>query len=111
MLNNDKDPFGYHISTYLWVIGLAVLGGAVKYLNNADKFSFLKLIRDLVTAGFAGILTFWLCEWLNIQGPLSAVLIAVSGLMGTQAIKEIEGLYLARLGLANPTSADKREGE
>jgi hypothetical protein len=111
MLHNDKDPFGYSLSTYAWVIGVAVIGGAVKYLNDPDKFSFLRLFRDLTTAGFAGILTFWLCEWLNITGPLSAVLIAVSGLMGTQALKEMENLYLARLGLNNPTSADKREGE
>lgn len=111
MLHNDKDPFGYSFSTYAWVVGVALLGGAVKYLNNPDKFSFMRLIRDLITAGFAGILTFWLCEWLNITGPLSAVLIAVSGLMGTQALKEMENVYLARLGLNNPTIADKREGE
>lgn len=110
MLQNDKDPFGYGLSTYAWVIGLAVIGGAVKYLNDSDKFSFITLLRDLVSAGFAGILTFWLCEWMVITGPLSAVLIAVSGLMGTKAIKEIQGLYLARLGLTNQAS-NKREGE
>jgi CHASE2 domain-containing sensor protein len=119
MLDN-KDPFGYPVSTYLWVFGLALIGGAVKYLNHSDKFSFIVLIRDLVTAGFAGLLTFWLCEWTNISGPLSAVLIATAGLMGTRALKEIENLYRLRMGLplekeeapSLPTNdGAKREGE
>jgi hypothetical protein len=98
MLEN-KDPFGYSASTYLWVVGLALIGGAVKYLNHSNKFSFIVLIRDLVTAGFAGLLTFWVCEWTNIAGPLSAVLIATAGLMGTRALREIENLYRLRMGL------------
>src|ERR1700748_1737331 len=98
MLEN-KDPFGYSASTYLWVIGVALIGGAVKYLNHSNKFSFIVLVRDLVTAGFAGLLTFWLCEWTSISGPLSAVLIATAGLMGTRALREIENLYRLRMGL------------
>jgi hypothetical protein len=99
MLQNDKDPFGYNLSTYLWVIGIALIGGAVKYLNGSSKLSFLVLFRDLFTAAFAGILTFWLCEWTNISGPLSAVLIATAGLLGTRALKEFELLYRLRVGL------------
>lgn len=117
----QKDPFGYSTVTYLWVIGLACLGGAVRYLNHSDKFSLVVLIRDIVTAGFAGLMTFWLCEWTNISGPLSAVLISTSGLMGTRALREIENLYRLRLGLppaeekepsskTNPTGV-KNEGE
>jgi hypothetical protein len=104
----DKDPFGYSLGTYLWVFGIALIGGAVKYLNHSDRFSFIVLVRDLVTAGFAGILTFWLCEWLNISGSLSAVLIATSGLMGTRALKEAEKLYRLRLGLPM-TDIDAKE--
>lgn len=95
----NKDPFGYPLSTYLWVFAIALAGGLVKYLNHTGRFSMYGLIRDLVTAGFAGLLTFWLCEWTSINGPLSAVLIATSGLMGTRALKEIENLYRLRMGL------------
>lgn len=95
----NKDPFGYPLTTYLWVLGLALIGGAVKYLNQSSRFSWLLLVRDLVTAGFAGLMTFWLCEWAAISGPLSAVLISTSGLMGTRALREIENLYRLRLGL------------
>jgi hypothetical protein len=102
---DQKDPFGYPLGTYLWVFGLALIGGAVKYLNQSSKFSFYILIRDLVTACFAGLLTFWLCEWTNISGPLSAVFISIAGLMGTRALREIEHLYMLRMGL--PVEADE----
>jgi hypothetical protein len=106
---DNKDPWGYPLTTYLWVFGLALIGGAVKYLNQkSERFSWLILVRDLVTAGFAGLMTFWLCEWLNISGPLSAVLIATSGLMGTRALREVENLYRVRLGL--PINNEREEG-
>lgn len=95
----NKDPFGYPLSTYAWVFAIALTGGLVKYLNHTGRFSVMGLLRDLITAGFAGLLTFWLCEWTNISGPLSAVLIATAGLMGTRALKEIENLYRLRMGL------------
>jgi hypothetical protein len=95
----EKDPFGYSLGTYLWAFGIAVIGGAVKYLNHSDRFSFYLLTRDLLTAGFAGILTFWVCEGFNIVGPISAVMIAVAGLMGTKALKEIENMWRLRMGL------------
>lgn len=96
---DQKDPFGYPLGTYLWVFGLALIGGAVKYLNQSSKFSFYGLVRDLVTACFAGLMTFWVCEWTNINGPLSAVFISMAGLMGTRALRQIETLYRLRMGL------------
>jgi hypothetical protein len=95
----DKDPFGYSASTYLWVIGLALLGGAVRYLNHSGRFSALVLARDLLTAAFAGLLTFWFCGWATVSGPLSAVLIATAGMMGTRALREFENFYRFRMGL------------
>jgi hypothetical protein len=106
---DQKDPFGYPIGTYLWVFGLALIGGAVKYLNQNSKFSLLVLVRDLVTACFAGLLTFWVCEWTNISGPLSAVFISIAGLMGTRAIREIENLYRLRMGF--PVEDEEKEKE
>jgi hypothetical protein len=101
----NKDPFGYPIATYLWVFGVALGGGLVKYLNNDEHFSVFGLVRDLVTAGFAGILTFWLCEWTNVSGPMSAVLIATAGLMGTRALRGFESLYRGRMGMPPETES------
>jgi hypothetical protein len=99
MWNSDKNPFSDSILTYLAVFGVATLGGLVKYVNHTDKFRFWVLVRDLVTANFVGLLTFWLCEWMNIAGPLSAIMIATAGVMGTRLLNEFENLYRVRLGL------------
>lgn len=104
---DQKDPFGYPLGTYIWVFGVALIGGAVKYLNQSSRFSFVVLVRDLVTACFAGLLTFWVCEWMNIGGPLSAALIAVSGLMGTRALRGFETFWQMRMGLPGESSEDQ----
>jgi|SRR6185437_11782245 len=96
---NDKNPFSDSLLTYATAIGIATLGGLVKYVNHTDKFRFWVLVRDLLTAAFCGLLTFWMCEWMNITGPLSAILIATSGLMGTRLLREVENLYRIRMGL------------
>lgn len=101
---DGKDPFGYPGITYVWVLGLACLGGLVKYLNSMNNFKFGRLIIDVISSGFTGLMTFWMCEFLNISGSLSAVLIATAGLMGNRAWKEFENIWLARIGGRAPAS-------
>lgn len=107
--NDKNNPFGYSLITYLWVIGLACAGGIVKYLNGTKSFGFLILVRDIVTAGFMGLITFWLCQWTQISGPLSAILIATSGLMGNRAAKELEYIYRLKFGMRYEEEVDRAE--
>lgn len=98
----DKDPFGYPPTTYLWVIGLAAVASMVRRLNSLghqSHFSWPRLLIDAVSGGFTGLLTFWLCEWTNTTGPLSAFLIGVSGLMGARAWQGFVEVFRMRLGL------------
>ncbi len=103
---DGHDPFGYKLSQYLWVIGIACVGGLVKHLNQAKQFSALKLVIDVITAGFTGVLTFWLCESIHVQGPVSAIMIAVGGLMGNRAWKEFENIWRAKLGINHAASTN-----
>ena len=91
----EKDPSTYTLLTYLWVTGLAALGGFVNFARKVSRgqaraFNFTELIGELVTSGFAGLLTFWLCEWSGVAPLLSAVLIGISGHMGSRAIFKLE---------------------
>lgn len=95
----EKDPFGYPLLTYLWVVGLSAFGSMVRHLTSMDTFSVGKLLVDILSGGFTGLLTFWLCEWQDIQGPLSAFLIGVSGLMGARAWQEFANILRMRFGL------------
>src|SRR5882672_3979780 len=112
-VTDKSNPFGYPWITYVWVVGLACAGGAVKYLNKSPAaFSLVILIRDVVTAGFMGLITFWLCQWTNISGPLSAVLIATSGLMGNHMTRELEILWKLKFGVQyEPTVGGIKVGE
>jgi len=91
----EKDPSNYPLITYIWVLGLAALGGAVNFVRKvkegtARAFNITEFIGELMTSGFAGLLTFWLCEAADLNKLLSAVLIGISGHMGSRAIFRIE---------------------
>jgi predicted CDP-diglyceride synthetase/phosphatidate cytidylyltransferase len=53
-------------------------------------FNFTEFVGELFTSAFAGLLTFFLCEWSGLSPLLSAVLIGISGHMGSRAIFGIE---------------------
>jgi len=91
----EKDPLNYSILTYLWVIVLASWGGAVSFyrktrLGVARPFNLTELIGELATSAFVGLLTFWLCEAASISPLVSAMLIGVSGHMGSRAMWQFE---------------------
>jgi hypothetical protein len=91
----EKDPSTYSLITYGWVLALSALGGAVNFVRKvkegaARAFNITELFGELITSGFAGLLTFWLCEWSSVSPLLSAVLIGISGHMGSRAIFRME---------------------
>lgn len=91
----EKDPTTYAAITYLWVIALSAWGGLVSFFTKVKKgearaCNFIELIGEIVTSGFAGILTFWLCEAANFNALVSAALVGISGHMGSRAIYAME---------------------
>lgn len=91
----EKDPSNYGLLTYAWVMGLAAWGGAVSFLRKrrsgvARPFNFAELIGEIMTSAFAGVVTFWLCEWSGINPLLTAAMVGVAGHMGGRAIFLIE---------------------
>lgn len=96
-----KDPTTYGWLTYAWVLGLSFAGGAVSFLRKVREgqsrvYNLIELFGEIFTAGFAGLLTFWLCEAANISPLLSAVFIGVAGHMGSRAIFMLEKTLEAR---------------
>ncbi len=91
----EKDPTTYSVITYFWVVLLSVAGGFVNLYHKVERgminpFSITTLIGELMTSGFAGLLTFWMCEWSGLSPLLTAVLVGISGHMGARAIFKIE---------------------
>lgn len=97
-----KDPTSYSLITYLWVLSLAVGGGVVSYMHKIQvsaprAFSFLEFVAEIVTAGFTGLITFWLCENAEISPLMTAVLVGISGHMGSRALYLLERFYTNKI--------------
>lgn len=110
----DKDPFSYGALTYLWVIGIAACAGLIKYLNSMQRFMFGRALIEVLTSGFTGVMTFWICKWGNVDQSLLPFVIAVSGLMGTRAWQEFENFLRSRFPSlpSTPTpKADEGKGD
>lgn len=94
-----KDPANYPCVTYIWVVGLSAWGSIVSFIRRASvdmpwKKKFQLILAEIIISTFAGMITFFLCEYSNLDKMLSAAFIAVSGHMGTRAIILTEKLYI-----------------
>lgn len=97
-----KNPGSYSLLTYAWIVALSCWGGAVSFVRRFQEgrpWTILELIGELVTSGFAGVLTFWGCEAAGIDSLIAAILVGVSGHMGTRAIVLFELSVKRRIGL------------
>lgn len=90
-----KDPMSYPLKTYGFMLFVAVLGGFVSFYAKVRRgevagLSLMHLVGEITTSAFAGLLVFWLCEYLNVPQILTAPLVGVSGHMGAKAISLLE---------------------
>ncbi|QDD62638.1 hypothetical protein EJD96_00015 (plasmid) [Herbaspirillum seropedicae] len=91
----DKSPETFGWITYAWVIGLSALGGFVSFMRkvkdgHARAWNFVELIGEVCTSAFAGVMTFYLCEWSNFAPLLTAAMVGVAGHMGSRSIMLLE---------------------
>jgi hypothetical protein len=112
-----KDPLSYPAKQYVFVLGVAMVGGLVSFYARVRKgevmaLNVTQMVGELATSAFAGILCFWLCELANAPPLLAASLVGVAGHMGTRAIATFESFAMRRWAPGSPTSPDdqKKEG-
>jgi hypothetical protein len=97
----EKSPENFTLLTYLWVFGLASLGGFVSFLRkvqegNARAWNVAEFIGEISTSAFAGVMTFYLCEWSNFAPLATAAFVGISGHMGSRAIFTLEKFFETR---------------
>jgi hypothetical protein len=100
MHQSGHGPEAYSMIQYLGVLLLAVWGGVVNFLQGirwGKAFSVMELIGELATSGFAGILSFYLCEAADFDPLLTAVTVGIAGHMGGRTIALIERIFSSRL--------------
>lgn len=102
----NNSPEDIPLLTYLWVAVLSLWGGIssnIRKIKNGDiRFSISELIGDIVISGFIGLMTFFVCQYYNIDPMLQAVYVGISSHMGTRAIYAMEIAILNKLGIKLP---------
>lgn len=97
---------------YLTTFFLSTWGGVVNHIttlrSGRKKFQLKELIFDLVVSTFAGLITFYFCRSAGISETMSAVLIAISGHMGTRAIAGFETVYRRIIGVTEKRRIEER---
>jgi uncharacterized membrane protein YjjB (DUF3815 family) len=58
--------------------------------GHVRMFNIVEFIGEIVTAAFAGVITFWLCENAQFSPLVTAAFVGVSGHMGSRAIYMVE---------------------
>jgi len=83
---------------FIFAIALSCLGGMVSYMNRIDRtgiaFSFFRLVVEIMTSGFVGVISFMLCDAAELGWSMTAAIVAISGHMGTRALFLIEGVVV-----------------
>lgn len=97
----EKSPENYTLLTYFWVFGLSALGGLVSFIHkvkhgHAKAWNFAEFVGEIATSAFAGVMTFYLCEWSGFDQLATAAFVGISGHMGSKAIKLLEGFFESR---------------
>lgn len=97
----EKSPETYGLLTYAWVIGLSAAGGAVAFIRkfragHVRAFNIVEFVGECATSAFAGVITFYLCEWSNFSALATASMVGIAGHMGSRAIANLELFFEAR---------------
>lgn len=74
---------------FLYAVVLSVWGGFVQYANRVragERWSWTSMLLDLVVCSFAGLIAFFACQSVGINGWQAAIVIAVTAHEGTRAI-------------------------
>jgi hypothetical protein len=100
----EKTVLDYPAWTILWVGGLSILGGIAHYIRRvnsglAHKFSIRELIGELFISGFAGLMTFFMCDASHLDIRMTAVAVGMAGHMGSHAIFIIEQYLKSKSGI------------
>lgn len=96
-----KDPTSFSVVTYLWIVVLSMWGGVVRIIreNTFGGKTKLEIARiflfELITSGFVGIITFYLCESAGFQPLYTAAMTSIAGYMGGRSLAVIEAIYKA----------------
>jgi len=92
-----RSPVSYSLQEYGFVLGTALLGGMASFWIKVRKgevpmWNLSALIGELCVSAFAGLIAFWLCEYLNLNPLLTSAIVGMSGHAGAKGLVWLESL-------------------
>lgn len=84
-----------------WTVLLSFIGGAASTTNKIAAPDVvvrsipLEILKDVMASLVAGLVTFFLCSWINVPYWLQAALITLAGYGGSKALDQllVNGLF------------------
>jgi hypothetical protein len=75
----------------LWVTLISLLGGVASFFGKvrrgeARPWNVVELVGELTTAALAGMVTYWLARWAQLDPWATAAAVGISGHMGSRAL-------------------------
>jgi len=92
-----KSPLSYSLREYGVILGIALLGGLASWYSRVrkgetDMLNFSSLIGELAISAFAGLISFWICESLDLSPLITAAVAGMAGHAGGNGISWLERL-------------------
>lgn len=90
-----KSPLSYSLREYGVVLGIAILGGAVRWYIAVKKgeialWNLSSLIGEMMVSAFIGLVTFWICESFKLNPLLTPAVVGMCGHMGAKGLVWLE---------------------
>lgn len=85
--------------TFLWVVGVAAVGGLVSYLNKPEPKTIGGVCTVILTSGFTGFMAYCLCVESEQSSGMTTLIVGVVGMMGKRAGDDFQSMVLNRLGI------------
>src|SRR5690242_12472815 len=75
-----KDPLSYPLKQWAFILGIALFGGLASWLTKVRNgeiavHNFGHLVGELTISAFAGVITFFGCEWAGLAPLLTAAVV------------------------------------
>lgn len=96
-----RDPMAYSLKQYAFILALALVGGVVSWWGKVRKGELRRgdlaaLVGEMTTSALAGLLTFYVCEYLRLDPLLTPAIVGIAGHMGTRGIQALERIVERR---------------
>ncbi len=111
-----RNPLDYPIKQWLFILAMAMLGGAASWYNKVKKgelaaSNLFALVGEFVVSALAGLLAFLVCDYFNIPIGITGAAAGLAGHAGARALSVAEVIVQRwiekRFNVTAPTPPDE----